>query len=115
MLKLEMPKEPKKTLELGDYITVHMSSLKPARVYNAEPSDMQVYREEARYLERTAPWVERVGLSYVKQRIVDDAQGRKILYERFLESQKYAQIDPWKERAEGGEAHEFTPIKFVSA
>ncbi len=76
---------------------------------------MQVYREEARYLERTAPWVERVGLSYIKQRIVEDAQGRKILYERFLESQKYAQIDPWKERAEGGEAHEFTPIKFVSA
>jgi len=46
MLKLEMPKEAEKTLELGDYITVHMSSPKPARVYNAEPSDIQVYREE---------------------------------------------------------------------
>ena len=32
---------------------------------------MQVYREEARYLERTAPWIERVGLSYVKQRVVE--------------------------------------------
>ncbi len=31
---------------------------------------MQVYREEAHYLERTAPWIERVGVSYAKQRIV---------------------------------------------
>ena len=32
---------------------------------------MQLYREEGRYLERTAPWIERVGLSYVKSRIVE--------------------------------------------
>jgi nitrite reductase (NADH) large subunit len=29
---------------------------------------MQLYREEAHYLERTAPWLERVGLSYVKEK-----------------------------------------------
>ena len=46
MLKLEMPKEPEKTLKLGDYVTVHMSSLKPSREYDNSPSDMQVYREE---------------------------------------------------------------------
>ena len=62
---------------------------------------MQVYREEARYLERTAPWVERVGLTYIKGRVVDDAARRKTLYERFLASQKLAQVDPWKERAAG--------------
>ena len=28
---------------------------------------IQLYREEARYLERTAPWIERVGLEYVKR------------------------------------------------
>ncbi|MDX1410046.1 MAG: (2Fe-2S)-binding protein, partial [Saprospiraceae bacterium] len=27
---------------------------------------LQLYREQARYLERTAPWVERVGMSYIK-------------------------------------------------
>ncbi len=27
---------------------------------------IQLYREEARYLERTAPWIERVGLEYLK-------------------------------------------------
>ena len=71
---------------------------------------MQLYREEARYLERTAPWLERVGLSYVKQRVVEDAEGRKALHARFLESQKYAQIDPWRARAEGADAHEYAPI-----
>ncbi len=72
---------------------------------------MQLYREEAWYLERTAPWVERVGLSSIKARIVDDAENRLALFERFKHGQKFAQIDPWKERAEG-DAHkqEFTPL-----
>jgi nitrite reductase (NADH) large subunit len=70
----------------------------------------QLYREEARYLERTAPWIERVGLTYVKEKVVEDAENRKALQQRFEESQKYVQIDPWKERAEGAESHEFTPL-----
>jgi nitrite reductase (NADH) large subunit len=74
---------------------------------------LQVYREEAHYLERTAPWVERVGLAYVKQRVVEDAAGRKALSERFLHSQQFAQIDPWAERAKGVDKHEFIPLKMV--
>jgi nitrite reductase (NADH) large subunit len=74
---------------------------------------IQLYREEAHYLDRTAPWVERVGLSYVKQRIVEDEAGRKELFERFKYSQQFAQIDPWKERAEGAEAHEFETLKIA--
>ena len=35
---------------------------------------MQLYREEAHYLERTAPWVARVGIDYVKKRLVEDAR-----------------------------------------
>ena len=30
---------------------------------------IQLYREEAWYLERTAPWIERVGLDYVRMQI----------------------------------------------
>ncbi|MBK6742262.1 MAG: NAD(P)/FAD-dependent oxidoreductase [Hydrogenophilales bacterium] len=71
----------------------------------------QLYREEAHYLERTAPWVERVGLAHIKAKVVDDAAGRAELYERFKFGQQFAQIDPWKERAEGAEAHEFQPIR----
>ena len=37
---------------------------------------MQLYREEAHYLERTAPWIARVGIAYVKARLVADAEGR---------------------------------------
>jgi nitrite reductase (NADH) large subunit len=66
---------------------------------------IQLYREEARYLDRTAPWVERVGLDYVKQRIVMDEVGREALRSRFLHAQSFLQHDPWAERAAGAEAH----------
>ncbi len=74
---------------------------------------MQLYREEARYLERTAHWIERVGLSYVKQRIIDDSEGRKALYLRFLDSQKNAQVDPWAELAKEPERERFMPLRRV--
>ena len=70
----------------------------------------QFYREDAHYLERTAPWIERVGLEKIKQAIVEDASQRKALYERFLVSQVPAQVDPWKQIADGARADEFAPI-----
>jgi len=70
----------------------------------------QLYREEARYLERTAPWIERVGLTYVKQRIVDDIGGRTQLAQRFADSQLHAQVDPWKQHASDSKQREFIPI-----
>ncbi len=74
---------------------------------------MQLYREEAHYLDRTAPWIERVGLAHIKQHIVEDAAGRTALYARFLESQRYSQDDPWKERAEGKDAHEYAALATI--
>ncbi|WP_174285392.1 nitrite reductase large subunit NirB [Sphingomonas bacterium] len=64
---------------------------------------IQLYREEARYLDRTAPWLERVGLDYIKQRVVEDADGRDALAERFLFSQRFCQDDPWAARAAGAD------------
>ena len=75
---------------------------------------LQVYREEAHYLERTAPWVERVGLAYVKRRVVEDTEGRQKATERFLFSQRFAQIDPWTERAKGADRHEFLALKQIA-
>ncbi|HQT43214.1 MAG TPA: nitrite reductase large subunit NirB [Halothiobacillus sp.] len=60
---------------------------------------LQLYRMEARYLERTAPWIERVGLKYVQERIVDNAEIRTALFADFLYAQKFAQTDPWAEEA----------------
>ena len=71
---------------------------------------IQLYREEARYLERTAPWIERIGVDYVKARIADDDPGREALRARFLYSQSFSQDDPWAQRAEGGEAEHHAPM-----
>ena len=70
----------------------------------------QLYREEAHYLERTAPWLERVGLHHIRARVVDDADSRAALAERFRVSQIPAQADPWKARTEGALKREFTPL-----
>jgi len=74
---------------------------------------MQLYREQARYLERTAPWIERVGLDYVKQQMVEDTANRAALYQRFVESQRIAQNDPWAERAVEAHRLDFAPIRHL--
>lgn len=83
-----------------------------AEVLEYSGAFIQKYREDAHYLERTAPWVERVGLSSIKAAVVDDEQ-RKVLYQRFKYSQQFSQIDPWKARAEGEAAHEFMPLRIA--
>ena len=71
---------------------------------------IQLYREQARYLDRTVHWIERVGMEYVKQHIVEDAEGRRTLYERLLYSLQ-GTPDPWKKRVEESKARrEFEPI-----
>lgn len=77
---------------------------------------VQLYREEAHYLERTAPWIERVGLDYVKSIIVDDEKRRKELHARFLLSQKYWQDDPWAAAVtEEVAGREFKPLANLDA
>ena len=43
---------------------------------------LQLYREEGCYLERTVHYVSRVGLDHVKKRVLEDARGRRALWER---------------------------------
>ncbi len=71
---------------------------------------LQLYREEGRYLERTAPWIARVGIDYVKRRLVEDADGRRALHARFLHAQTFVQSDPWAARAAGSAAQAFAPL-----
>ena len=71
---------------------------------------IQLYREEARYLERTAPWIERAGVDYIKSRIANDEIGREALRSRFLFSQSFSQDDPWAARAGGAEAEHHAPM-----
>jgi len=73
---------------------------------------LQLYREEARYLDRTVHYVARVGLDYVKDKIVEDAEGRKALYGRLRYSLE-GTPDPWKERAAGEDAREFATLELA--
>ena len=65
---------------------------------------IQLYREQAWYLERTAPWIERVGLDHVKSALFDDDNAVAALAARFRHSQQFMQDDPWARRAAGEEA-----------
>ena len=71
---------------------------------------IQLYREEARYLERTAPWIERVGLDGIRARVVDDAESRAALAARFAHAQQFSQDDPWAERVAGAEREHHAPM-----
>ena len=71
---------------------------------------IQLYREEARYLERTAPWIERIGVAYIRERIADDPDGRDALAARFLFSQQFMQDDPWAARAGGADSEQHAPM-----
>jgi nitrite reductase (NADH) large subunit len=70
----------------------------------------QLYREQGRYLERIYKWARRVGSASIKANIVDDLAKRRHYYERFVYSQKFSQIDPWEERVNGKDAHEFAAM-----
>ena len=62
---------------------------------------IQLYREDAHYLERTAPWIERKGMEWLKAQLFTGPDRIGQLAARFRLSQKYWQIDPWAGRAAG--------------
>ncbi|WP_425072770.1 nitrite reductase large subunit NirB [Sagittula sp. S175] len=70
----------------------------------------QYYRETGFYLERIYKWADRLGYDHIKDVIFDDLDSRNAYADRFEHSQTFAQIDPWAERVQGAEAHEFTPM-----
>ncbi|MFZ2289848.1 MAG: nitrite reductase large subunit NirB [Halopseudomonas yangmingensis] len=63
---------------------------------------LQLYREEAFYLERTVHYMQRVGMEHIKAEVLSDAEKRKALHERLLYALSFEQ-DPWKERIEKAE------------
>ncbi|MCG6901708.1 MAG: nitrite reductase large subunit, partial [Rhodobacter sp.] len=59
----------------------------------------QLYRENAKYLDRIYKWTAKVGLDWIKQRVVADIEGRAALVDRFEISQSIYRKDPWAEHA----------------
>jgi nitrite reductase (NADH) large subunit len=58
---------------------------------------MQYYRENAKYLERTYGFVERVGLEKLKSVLVDDAEGIAARLDADMQAAVDAYVDPWQE------------------
>ncbi len=71
---------------------------------------VQMYREQGYYLERIYKWARRIGYDEVRQQVLHDAEKRKAYYDRFVLSQRYAQVDPWQERVRGKHEYEFAPL-----
>ncbi len=67
-----------------------------AEVLEYSGAFLQLYREEGFYLERTVHYVNRVGLDYVKKKVLEDHELRKALWER-LQFSLDGEPDPWFE------------------
>ncbi len=74
---------------------------------------VQLYRLQGHYLERMYKWLARVGIESIKEAIVEDDERRKELYDGFVYSQSISQHNPWAERVNGVDAHEFKPLAEV--
>lgn len=73
----------------------------------------QMYREQGRYLERIYKWAKRIGTDEIRRQVLDDLKRRREYFDRFVYSQKFAQVDPWSERVSGLHTHEFRPLAAV--
>ncbi len=69
----------------------------------------QLYRETAKYLDRPYKWIAKVGLDWVKERVIDDLDMRQALIDRFAISQSVYQKDPWAEHAKD-RAETYQPV-----
>ncbi|MBY6153876.1 nitrite reductase large subunit NirB [Vannielia litorea] len=67
---------------------------------------IQLYRENAKYLDRPYKWVAKVGLDWVKETLADPAE-RTALNERFEISQSVYRKDPWADHARPEKAKSF--------
>lgn len=93
------------TVRKGDLLTVVTSSKAAKQV---ALTFLQYYRENAEYLERTYGFLERIGISQVRQTVLGDAQAE--LLERFRIAKAAADPDPWQERHAPVTAKQFAEL-----
>ena len=81
-----------------------------AEVIEYASAFLQLYREEGFYLERTVHFVARVGMDYVKKRVLDDHDGRRALAQR-LAAAVASEVDPWHEPEKAAvDGRQFIPL-----
>ncbi len=75
----------------------------------------QLYREEGWYLEHTVHYVNRVGLDYVKKKILEDHEGRQALWAK-LQFSLDGEPDPWFEFDKARvDTRQFNPVAEIGA
>jgi len=68
---------------------------------------LQYYRENAKYLERTFDFVERIGVEKIRAVVVDDSDGVAAILDAAMQSSVDAFVDPWLERNAPRTANQF--------
>ena len=71
---------------------------------------IQFYRENAKYLERTYGFVERLGIAQIKSIVVDDSEGICEALDREIQRSIAAHYDPWREAYAPAVPNQFTSL-----
>ncbi|MBV9081185.1 MAG: NAD(P)/FAD-dependent oxidoreductase [Acidobacteriaceae bacterium] len=71
---------------------------------------MQYYRENAKYLERTYGFVERIGIDKIRAVVVDDSEGIAARLDASIAASIAAYEDPWKEAYKAARPTEFVSL-----
>jgi nitrite reductase (NADH) large subunit len=75
----------------------------------------QYYRENAKYLERTYGFVERVGIEQIRQIVVEDSEGIAARLDAAIQASVDAYVDPWLEADKPATANQFRTLLPVLA
>ena len=67
----------------------------------------QYYIENAKYLERTYGFVERIGIERIRQIVVEDSEGIAARLDATIEASIAAYVDPWEEARTPATANQF--------
>jgi len=91
----------------GDILTV-VSSHEDVLKYMGR--FIQYYRENAKYLERTHGFVERMGLARIRAVVVDDSEGIAERLDREIAESKAAYKDPWRDMVRNAAPNTFSTL-----
>lgn len=71
---------------------------------------LQYYRENAKYLERTYGFVERVGIAKIRAIVLEDSEGIAAALDAAIEASIAAYRDPWAEAYQASRPNEFATL-----
>ena len=71
---------------------------------------VQYYRENAKYLERTHGFVERIGMTKIRAVVVEDSEGIAERLDREIAASRAAYKDPWKEMVRSRSTNQFATL-----